>query len=339
LDHGGEYTGKLAQTFLLSAGIEHMPSPPYTPKYNSVAEHFNCMIIKMARAMLFASDLPWLFWAEAIQTGMYIHNWSPTKANSNHSPHEVWLSSPPGLSHLHPFSAHTHLLLPPHKQDKLTPQSMDTHYLRPTHNPTIHHMWIPSSHTTTMSHNVVFSVNTTQVSTVNHSNKQSIDHNTIIELPLADEYLDPSLDHTFNDNGPSSPTQHAAEISTSITNILREDFSDTPTPPASPRQHSPDQAIGVGPPPTPMPATSTHTLALTSMQPPSTRSTKAKPPAHLVKTCNFTQASTTPPTEPRNHHKAMSTPEALQWLLVMQKELKSIANNSTWNLVPLPEGH
>jgi transposase InsO family protein len=337
-DHGGEYTGKLAQTFLRSAGIEHVPSPPYTPEYNGVAERFNHTIVEMARAMLFASDLPWSFWAEAIQTGVHIHNRSPTKANNNCSPHQVWLGSPPGLLHLHPFGACAHLLLPPHKCDKLVPRSVDARYLRPAHDPTIHRMWVPGSRTTTMSHNVVFSVDTTQVSTVVHNDKQPIDHTTI-KPPLADKYLDPGLNHTFNNTSPSSPAQHAAATATSITDILGEDFGRTSLPPVSPRQCAPDHASDVSPPPTPTPATSTRIPAPPPTRPPSARSTKAKPPTHLVKTCNFARASTTPPTEPRNHHKAMSTPEALQWLLAMQKELKSIADNATWNLVPMPKGH
>jgi hypothetical protein len=124
----------LAHTHTLTV----VPSPPYTPQYNSIAEQFNHSIIKMARAMLFSSRLPHSFSAKAIATVVHVHNWLPTCTNNNHSPHKMLHSNVPTLSHLHPFSTHAYLLLPHHKCNKLDPQGIEAHYLGPTHNTSIH---------------------------------------------------------------------------------------------------------------------------------------------------------------------------------------------------------
>jgi hypothetical protein len=43
--------------------------------------------------------------------------------------------------------------------------------------------------------------------------------------------------------------------------------------------------------------------------------------------------------EPHSFCEVMASPDTHLWLVTMQKELKSILDNATWILIPLPNGH
>ena len=74
LDNGTEYVNKSFKQFLKEHGIRHTRMTLYTSQQNGVAEWFNRMIIEMARTMMNAADLPQSFWAEALNTVVYICN-------------------------------------------------------------------------------------------------------------------------------------------------------------------------------------------------------------------------------------------------------------------------
>ena len=55
----------------------------YSPQQNGVAERKNRTIMEIAKAMLKEKGVPNIFWAEAINTAVYILNRRPTKAVPN----------------------------------------------------------------------------------------------------------------------------------------------------------------------------------------------------------------------------------------------------------------
>ncbi|KAA3483180.1 Retrovirus-related Pol polyprotein from transposon TNT 1-94 [Gossypium australe] len=57
---------------------------PYTPQQNGVSERKNRTIIEMARCLLFEKDLPKVFWAEAVNTLVYLLNLLPTRVLVGH---------------------------------------------------------------------------------------------------------------------------------------------------------------------------------------------------------------------------------------------------------------
>ena len=85
-DNGGEYIGQQFQEYLKSEGVRHELTVPKTPQQNGVAERLNCTLMEMVWTMLIESNLDQRFWGEALCTGVYLRNQSPTKAIEGKTP-------------------------------------------------------------------------------------------------------------------------------------------------------------------------------------------------------------------------------------------------------------
>ena len=93
-DNGrGEYTNQFFLYYLRTERINHEPSAPYTQHQNGVSERKIPSIVEKARPMLLEAQLPPRFWAEAVNTAVYLLNRSPTKA-LNTTPFEAWHGRP-----------------------------------------------------------------------------------------------------------------------------------------------------------------------------------------------------------------------------------------------------
>ena len=79
-DNGGEYTACEFSKYCKDRGISHQFTNPYSPEQNGVSERFNRTLIEAARSMLYHSNVPLKFWAEAVNTAVYLQNRSPTTA-------------------------------------------------------------------------------------------------------------------------------------------------------------------------------------------------------------------------------------------------------------------
>ena len=77
-DRGTEYNSNEFETFCAVAGIEQQTTVRYTPQQNGVSERKNRTVMEMARCMLAEKNLPKSFWAEAVNTAVYLLNRLPT---------------------------------------------------------------------------------------------------------------------------------------------------------------------------------------------------------------------------------------------------------------------
>lgn len=83
-DNGTEYTSDQFKNFCEVAGIEHQLTTAYTPHQNGASERKNRTIMEMSRCMLHEQELPKIFWAEAINTAVFLLNRLPTKPVNGH---------------------------------------------------------------------------------------------------------------------------------------------------------------------------------------------------------------------------------------------------------------
>lgn len=75
--------------------------------------------MNMARCLLFESMLPNVFWAEAVNTVVYLLNRLPTKVVEEKTPFEVWFRFKPSVSHLRLFGCTCFVHVPVEQRSKL----------------------------------------------------------------------------------------------------------------------------------------------------------------------------------------------------------------------------
>jgi transposase InsO family protein len=71
-DNGGEFVSKKFDDFSHKCGIQQQTSAPYTPQQNGVVERANRTIMECAKNMIRAPLLDLEFWAETVNTTVYI---------------------------------------------------------------------------------------------------------------------------------------------------------------------------------------------------------------------------------------------------------------------------
>jgi hypothetical protein len=73
-DNGrGEYDNGLFKSELMHNGTQYETAPPYTQHKNGVSERMLQTLNTKARALMIEANLPSNFWAEAINTAIYLH--------------------------------------------------------------------------------------------------------------------------------------------------------------------------------------------------------------------------------------------------------------------------
>ena len=104
-DNGTEYTSDQFEKFCTDFGIEHQLTVVYTPQQNGVCERKNMTVMEMSRCLLFEKSMPKRFWAEAVNTSVYLLNRLPTKAVKRKTPYEVWFREKPAVNHIKVFGS------------------------------------------------------------------------------------------------------------------------------------------------------------------------------------------------------------------------------------------
>ena len=112
-DNGkGEYDNGLFRGIIRASGISFEPSPPYTQHKNGVSERMIRTIVTKARALILDSCLGDEFWAEAVNTAVYLHARSPSRTVGGLTPYEKLFGVKPELGHLRRFGCAAYTLIP-----------------------------------------------------------------------------------------------------------------------------------------------------------------------------------------------------------------------------------
>ena len=122
-DNGGEYISTDFENFTKSEGVAHQTTVPGTPQQNGVAERLNRTLVESVRSMLLQAKLPQKFSVEALNTAVYLHNRSPTKALKGKTPYEAWTGSKADVTHLRSFGCTAYAHIPQADRKKLDPKT------------------------------------------------------------------------------------------------------------------------------------------------------------------------------------------------------------------------
>ncbi|KAL0356152.1 UNVERIFIED_CONTAM: putative mitochondrial protein [Sesamum radiatum] len=102
-DNGSEFLSLSCQSLLQNLGIIHQKSCTYTPQQNGVVERKHRHLLQVARAIMFESGLPRIFWADSILVATHIINKLPSSKLNWKTPFELLYKSPPSYACLKTF--------------------------------------------------------------------------------------------------------------------------------------------------------------------------------------------------------------------------------------------
>ena len=157
-DNGkAEYDNTTFQAISRENGISYEPLAPYTQNQNGVSERMNRTIMEKAWTMLLEARLLESFWAEAVNTAVYLHNRSPRRSLDNMTPYEAWNGIKPDLSHIKVFGCDAYLFVPNEKRGKLQAKSQKCTHMGYVWNTTkMWRLWDPTGRGVIIGSNVRF---------------------------------------------------------------------------------------------------------------------------------------------------------------------------------------
>ncbi|MBW0581113.1 hypothetical protein O181_120828, partial [Austropuccinia psidii MF-1] len=79
-DNGGEFINKDFLNLFEKSGIIHLPTAPYTPQQNPVAERANRSLLEKIRVLLLDYQVPTEWWGEACAMATYLLNRTPVSS-------------------------------------------------------------------------------------------------------------------------------------------------------------------------------------------------------------------------------------------------------------------
>lgn len=196
--------GSLRQ-YLDESGISLRISCPYTPQQNGVTERKNRHLSEMARALLYHSRLPKVYWYDAYATTAFLINRLPSQILNHSSPYRLLFQKDPDYHLLRTFGCLCYPFLGSTRQDKLSPKSSSCIFLgyAPHHKGYI--CFDPVSSTTYTSRHVQF-----HETIFPSSNTSSMSELTVVlpTFPIAHFPTLSSSSMNFSPSAPSSVTSN-----------------------------------------------------------------------------------------------------------------------------------
>ena len=122
-DNGGEYQSNEFKKYCSEKGISQQFTNPNCPQQNGVSERFNRTIVEGARSMIYHAKLPLKFWAEAVNTVVYLRNRSPSSFLNGRTPFEYWFKRKPNVSNLRVFGCVCYVHIPESQRRKFDPKA------------------------------------------------------------------------------------------------------------------------------------------------------------------------------------------------------------------------
>jgi hypothetical protein len=123
-DNGGEYDNDLMKEYLAEEGIELTTTAPYNPRSNGVAERANRTVMNTVRAILLRSSLGFEYWPDVVRQVTYLHNRTPATNSRGVTPYQKVFGRIPSLGNILIFGCPVYAKVPDEKRKKLFEKSV-----------------------------------------------------------------------------------------------------------------------------------------------------------------------------------------------------------------------
>ncbi|CAI7856241.1 unnamed protein product [Closterium sp. NIES-53] len=360
-DRGGEFLSKEFSLWLKKNGIRHSLTMPYSPAMNGIAERENRTITETARGLLIEAGLPDYFWPDAVRSACVAKNRALTHVGADKwVPYVEWIGRKPKVDMLRVFGCMCMALVPKHlRHNKLGAKAIWAVHLGMAQNSKGWLLWDPFTKKFLVNRDCRFmenlmykdwkAENEVKIGMRFGDVKSSgLEH---VELPLELSSGSTTTRQFSLVNG-GEEAKNAEEEEEEVQQVSER----APTLPSrttsAPRiRVTPQQRQGLH-----VPAAEEEGRGKRRIQAPNrlTYDARGKPAKSALAgaalivgddeesdydECAFAFFSPVEmPGEPATLKEALESCDAEEWKKAMESELKSIEENSTWELVELPKG-
>ena len=319
-DRGGEFVSKQAKKFFDEHLIRQELTAPHTPEQNGAAERENRTIMELVRSMLHSRNVPAKFWAEAVQTAVYVLNRTTSTSRSHTTPYEAWWGLKPSLNHLRIFGCSAFIHAEKHTRTKLKPKSRPGMFLGYSEESKAYRIWDLTKQKVVITRDIICNEQDPLLFP-----PQAIPQNptpvTVVfktrSSPLLSQPAAIPLD------SPSIPTASQVSLPLQVPSSVPVQLPPIPNTVDSPTQE--DDPLD-------------RLDLIEKPDGPSRSSRQSKPPNRYGDWAYLTQLAAANDTslEPGSLIEALSSPEADRWIQAMQEEYTSLLQNATWEITDLP---
>lgn len=303
-DNGGEYINTNLASQTEQSGINHYLSPPYTPELNGVAERCNRTLLEMVRSMLYYNNCPLPLWGETLRTSQYLLNLRPRKYLGSKSPLNIWNGRYLYATHLKVFGCTTYTHVPKELRSKLQSKAREAVFVGYTASPKVYRLMDPKTNRIFTSDRVVFNEDHSIYLSMKDQKQRETQKEISVNLQMNENSI---TSQTEDESVPVTPDVHASENDVQSAQNTSNNVSDTEneewtTPRRSTRVRS-----------APLRLTYEHTITDDEDEDVAVM--------YAGDSITFTDALTDK-----------------YWKNAMDLEYKSLLDNNTWDLAPLPPG-
>lgn len=302
-DNGGEFCSREFGSYLCKQGIVHQRTNAYTPEQNGLCERMNRSIVEKARCLIFDAGLEKKFWAEAVNTSVYLRNRSVVTGLNNKTPYEVWTGQKPNLGHLRIFGSVVMVHIPKERRLKWDKKANKLIFVGYAENTKGYRVYNPVTNVVTTSRDIVI------METLNQN---------MVEIPLECEHPvevtqqeEIHSDYEENENSFSEVNDrdetYVPESEVSSVSISDNSFDTASDPDVEPSK--PEQRL---------------------------RRTIRRPDRYCCNNLCVTECQDSSHGE-ITLGEALNGPESTFWRASMKEELKSFEDNDAWELVEHPQ--
>ena len=333
-DNGGEYVSIQFDELLKHEGIARQTSTPYTPQQNGVAERANRTIVEMARSMLHSQGLGYEFWAEAVVNAVYTRNRCPTSALQGMTPQQAWTGMKPSISHMRIFGCIAYAKVPDSRRGKLEAKGTRCIFLGYCEGTKAYRLMCLDTQKIIKSRDVEFlehkSASGKWEICPSGSSGVFVDTSPI---PANNNEEDEEVHTQSEDDGKEQlEVEEEDQIQHPITSIpakynkANHDDEDEEYLPLSERRRNTKDN-------TTQPSSSMHEKRYPTRE---RRAIGEWWKNHIFPQVSSEHANVALLDDPLTLCDAMKCGDAMKWEIAMQEEYKSLMDNATWELTPLP---
>ncbi|HEY0433295.1 MAG TPA: reverse transcriptase domain-containing protein [Chitinophagaceae bacterium] len=347
-DNGTEYVSKEFEAYLKKSGIRHQLTVPYTLEQNGVAERANRTIVEKARTMLTSAGLKKGFWAEAVNTAVYLKNRTLMKILDDITPEEAWTGKKPTVAYFRTFGCRAYAHIPKQKRSKFDHVSKKCVFLGYADNTKGYRLWDPKKRNIFVARDVKF--------IERRKREETVDIPAGDVTPGGDGHLEGHLEKSGDDkreefgDDDDEGLVDEGHLDTSASNIGSENIENNEerepeipheTTPSSPKKSRIATQL----------KSNLGDYWTTSTTSSSRRGKGGKAPEEppIVNDdddfilANLAMTDSNPENgnddDPKTYEEAIHRPDASKWKQAMHEEYQSLMKNGTWSLTDAPENH